>query len=310
MIATVTLNLALDITYTVAEVEWYAANRVSAVAERAGGKGVNVARVLAALGHATVVCGFAGGPTGEAITADLAAARLEPVLTPIAGNSRRTVAVVDASVGDATGFWEPGPTVEDGEWNDFLRLYDTVLADARAVVMSGSLPPGIPVDAYAELCRRALSAGVPSIVDADGEALRAGIAGRPAVIKPNSDELARVAGGGDPVAAAQRLRAAGADSVVVSRGPDGMLAVTPEGIWHAVPAERVAGNPTGAGDAAVAALAAGLVEGRTWPERLADAVALSAAAVGAPLAGSFDEELYRRNRARVEPEPRGPAAPA
>jgi tagatose 6-phosphate kinase len=310
MIATVTLNLALDITYTVAEVEWHAANRVRTVAERAGGKGVNVSRVLAALGHATVVCGFAGGPTGDAIAAELAAARLEAVLTPIAGTSRRTVVVVDSSAGDATGFWEPGPTVEDEEWSDFLRTFETVLADARAVVVSGSLPPGIPVDAYAELCRRAREAGVPAVLDADGEALRAGLAGRPALIKPNSDELARAAGRRDAVAAAQRLRAVGADSVVVSRGPDGMLAVTPEGIWRAVPAERMAGNPTGAGDAAVAALAAGVVEGRTWPERLADAVALSAAAVGAPVAGSFDEELYRRNLARVLPEHRGPVAPA
>ena len=264
MIVTVTLNLALDVTYTVAEVEWHAANRVSAVAERAGGKGVNVARVLAALGHATVVCGFAGGPTGDAIAEELAAARLEAVLTPIAGHSRRTVAVVDSSEGDATGFWEPGPTVTSDEWRAFLGGYDTVLADARAVVLSGSLPPGTPTDAYAELCRRAGDAGVPAILDADGEALRAGLAGRPAVIKPNREELARVAEGvEDTLAAARQLQTAGADSVVVSLGAEGMLAVTPDGIWRAAPSERVAGNPTGAGDAAVAALAAGLVEGRT-----------------------------------------------
>ena len=79
-----------------------------------------------------------------------------------------------------------------------------------------------------------------------------------------------------------------------------MIAVTPQGVWRASPPERVAGNPTGAGDAAVAALTAGLVDGRAWPERLADAVALSAAAVGAPVAGGFDHELYRRLRDRVE----------
>ena len=299
MIATVTLNLALDVTYTVREVTWHAANRVTAVAERAGGKGVNVARVLAALGHRAMVCGLAGGTTGDAITAELDAAGLGAVLTPIAGNSRRTVAVVDASAGDATGFWEAGPNVADAEWNDFLRAYETVLVDARAVVLSGSLPPGVPGDAYADLCTRAAEAGVPAILDADGEALRAGLAGRPAVIKPNRDELARVAGRRDMVDAAQRLRAAGAHSVVVSSGPDGMLAVTPEGTWRATPAERVAGNPTGAGDAAVAALAAGLVDGRPWPERLADAIAVSAAAVGAPVAGEFDVHLYRRNRDRV-----------
>ena len=308
MIATVTLNLALDVTYTVGEVTWHAANRVTAVSERAGGKGVNVARVLAALGHCAVVCGLAGGPTGDAITAELEAVGMQIALTPIAGSNRRTVAVVDSTAGDATGFWEPGPTVAEGEWHAFLDAYETVLGDARAVVLSGSLPPGLPLDAYGQLCRRAAEAGVPAILDADGDALRAGLAGRPAVIKPNRDELARVAGGGDWIAAAGSLTKAGAGSVVVSGGAEGMLAVTPEGVWRAAPPERVAGNPTGAGDAAVAALTAGLVAGRTWPELLADAVALSAAAVGTPVAGGFDDELYRRLRDRVEAEAFRPAA--
>jgi tagatose 6-phosphate kinase len=300
MIATVTLNLALDVTYTVPEVAWHAANRVTGVHERAGGKGVNVSRVLHALGRETIVLGFAGGPTGEAIEADLAEAGLEAALTPIAGHSRRTIAVVDGAVGDATGFWEPGPVVAEAEWRAFLRSYDAVLADARAVVVAGSSPGGLPVDAYAELCRRAREAGIPAVLDADGEALRAGLAGRPALIKPNTDELARATGGGDPVAAAaEQLRAAGADAVVVSRGADGLLAVTAEGRWSAAPGEPVAGNPTGAGDAAVAALTVGLVEGRPWPDRLADAVALSAAAVGAPVAGGFDEASYRRHRDHI-----------
>jgi tagatose 6-phosphate kinase len=108
MIATVTLNLALDVTYTVREVRRHEANRVTSVHERAGGKGVNVSRVLHALGHDTVVCGFVGAPTGEVITADLAAAGLDAVITPIAGNSRRTVAVADGTSGDATGLWSPG----------------------------------------------------------------------------------------------------------------------------------------------------------------------------------------------------------
>ena len=303
MIATVTLNLALDVTYAVTEVTWHAANRVTAVDERAGGKGVNVSRVLDALGHETVVCGFAGGPAGEAIRADLTAAGLGTMLTPIAGSSRRTVAVVDGTAGDATGFWEPGPEIEAGEWSAFLRTYDAILAGARAVVLAGSLPPGVPGDAYAELCRRARRAGVPAVLDADGDALREGLAGRPALIKPNSDELGRAGGGGDPVRAAQALRAAGADAVVVSRGAEGLLAVTGEGLWRAAPAERLTGNPTGAGDAAVAALTAGLVAGQSWPDRLAEAVALSAAAVGAAVAGGFDAEVYRRHRSRVEVVP-------
>src|SRR5688572_21175364 len=89
MILTVTLNLALDLTYRVPRVEWHGANRVSAVAQRAGGKGVNVARVLSALGVESMVTGLAGGPTGDAVRADLAAADLVDATVPIAGETRR-----------------------------------------------------------------------------------------------------------------------------------------------------------------------------------------------------------------------------
>lgn len=90
------------------------------------------------------------------------------------------------------------------------------------------------------------------------------------------------------------LREAGAGAVVVSLGANGLLAVTPEGGWSVVPPERVSGNPTGAGDALAAAMAAGLAANLPWPELLADAVALTAAAVLALHAGEFDHDAYRR----------------
>ena len=299
MIVTVTLNLALDVTYTVPEVRVHTANRVSLVAERAGGKGVNVARVLQALGHECLVCGFAGGHTGDAVREELGTAGLSCALTTIAGESRRTLAVVDEAHGDATGFWEPGPEIAGAEWRAFLDAYDALVSDADAVVLCGSLPPGVPADAYAVLGRQARAAAVRTVLDADGDALRRGLAGGPELVKPNRDELARAAGNADPIAGAEALLEAGAGAVVVSDGHEGLTAVAPEGRWRASPPERVHGNPTGAGDAAVAALTAGLVQGLPWPARLADAAALSAAAVGSPLAGDFDAELYRRYRDAV-----------
>ncbi len=325
MILTVTLNLALDVTYHVPGVAWGAANRVARVDARAGGKGVNVARVLHALGHETVVTGLAGDPTGEAVRADLAAAGLPEALVAIAADTRRTVAVTDG--GDATGFWEPGPPVTEAEWRRFLDAFGDLLRDAHAVVLSGSLPDGLPPDAYATLCREAATADVPAILDTSGNALTRGLSGRPAIVKPNADELAEAAGangaaaaggsaagggtaarggtaaaGGDLLAAAERLRRAGAETVVASLGAEGLVAVTGEGGWRARPPKEVRGNPTGAGDAAVAALAAGLVAGTPWPERLADAAALSAAAVHSPVAGSFDAAAYARYGAVVRAE--------
>jgi tagatose 6-phosphate kinase len=299
MILTVTLNLALDVTYHVPRIAVDRAHRVADVAQRAGGKGVNVARVLHARGRETLVCGLAGGATGDVARAELGAAGMPEALGRIAGETRRTLTVVDESRGSATSFWEPGPTVSAEEWGRFLASFDGLLDGTRAVVLSGSLPSGVPSEAYALLCERAARAEVPVLLDADGDALRLGLPARPAIVKPNREELTRATGERDPVAAAELLVAAGARAVVASLGPDGLIAVTPDGRWRAAPAEHVTGNPTGAGDAAVAALISGLLDGWTWPERLVDAVALSAAAVSAPLAGSFDPVTYRRHLARA-----------
>ncbi|TQF01443.1 1-phosphofructokinase family hexose kinase [Kitasatospora acidiphila] len=303
MILTVTLNAALDVTYRVDRLRPRAGNRVRATAARAGGKGVNVARVLHALGHRTVVTGLAGGPTGAAVRRDLAAAGLTDELVPIAGESRRTVAVVDEEADDTTILLEGGPHVSAAEWTAFLDRYEQLVPHASVVVLSGSLPGGLPVDGYAELIRRARAHRVPAVLDADGEALRAALGEGPALVKPNADELAAASGSSDPYAGAEALRAAGARAVVASLGPDGMIAVTPHGSWRAAPPAALAGNPTGAGDAAVAALAAGLVAQTPWPVRLTEAVALSAAAVAAPLAGDFDPALHRRLLPQVTVEP-------
>ncbi|MEU7095796.1 1-phosphofructokinase family hexose kinase [Kitasatospora aureofaciens] len=303
MILTVTLNAALDVTYRVDRLRPRGSNRVRSTAERAGGKGINVARVLHALGRETVVTGFAGGAAGETLRRDLAAARLPERLLPIAGETRRTVAVVDESAGDTTILLEPGPAVPTEDWARLLDHVDRLLTQASAAVFSGSLPPGAPEDAYGRLVRLAHAHRVPAVVDADGAALRAALAAGPDLVKPNADELAAATGLADPVAAAGALVDAGAGAVVASLGPDGLIAVTPQGSWWAMPPEQLAGNPTGAGDAAVAALTLGLVDATPWPERLAEAVALSAAAVAAPLAGDFDPDVHRRLRALVDVQP-------
>ncbi|MFF8651079.1 1-phosphofructokinase family hexose kinase [Streptomyces griseoluteus] len=295
MILTVTLNTALDITYRVTSLRPHAEHRVSEVVERPGGKGVNVARVLAALGYAVTVTGFAGGPTGQVLRERLAAAPgITDALVPVGGPTRRTVAVVDELTGDTTQLNEPGPHIGVTEWAAFLRAYDTLLADARAVALCGSLPPGVPVGAYAGLIRVARSAGVPVLLDTGGEPLRRGIAARPDIVKPNAAELAELTGSHEPARATRDARRRGAQSVVASLGPEGLLAATPEGHWRAAPPTRLRGNPTGAGDAAVAGLLSGLVDGLPWPARLTRATALSAAAVLAPAAGEFDPADYER----------------
>ena len=285
MIVTVTLNPALDLTYEVDALIPHGTHRVAAVAERAGGKGLNVARVLHTAGEPVLATGLLGGGTGERVAALLARDGLASSFAPIAGETRRTVAVADHD--DATGFWEPGPVVAAAEWAGFVDHFRSLLTGAQVVALCGSLPPGLPPDAYATLIRLAAAAGARTILDTSGAALRHGLAAGPDVAKPTAAELAAVPG------------SPAARSMIISRGADGLLAITPDGCWRAVPPERLAGNPTGAGDACVAALARGLRDGTAWPALLADAVALSAAAVVAPVAGTVDHDTYRRTRPRV-----------
>ncbi|AKH84037.1 sugar kinase [Streptomyces sp. CNQ-509] len=322
MFLTVTLNLALDVTYRVPRLRAHASHRVTDVTERPGGKGLNVARVLAALGHPVTVTGLAGGPTGAHVRALLAAepgaaagGQVTDALVPVAGNTRRTVAVVDGSTGDTTQLNEAGPEVTAEEWAAFLDAYAALLQDSgtgtgtgtgegaapvRAVALCGSLPPGVPVDAYAELVRATHAAGVPVLLDASGEPLRHGVAAGPDLVKPNAEELAQLTGGTEPLRAADDVRRRGARAVVASLGADGLLAVTADGTWRAAPPRHVPGNPTGAGDSAVAGLLSGLAEGLDWPARLARAVALSAATVAAPVAGEFDTAVYAETLPRTE----------
>jgi tagatose 6-phosphate kinase len=309
VIITVTLNAALDLTYKVPALRPRAAHRVVEVVERPGGKGLNVARVLAALGHPVAVTGFAGGPAGGEVRRRLAedrhAGRIEDALVPIAGHTRRTVGVVETRTGGATLLNEPGPTVSPAEWEALLRVYRELLAgDADAVALCGSLPPGVPVGAYAELIREARAAGVYVLLDSDGPPLRRGLAARPDLVKPNAEELAGLTGFAEPVRAARDARRRGARAVAASLGAEGMLVVTEDdGGWRAAPPARLSGNPTGAGDSAVAGLLSGVAEGLPWPARLARAVALSAATVLAPAAGEYDPAAYAELLPRVEVVP-------
>ena len=298
MIAVISLNPALDVTHHVDGVDWSGVNRPARVTTAPGGKGVNVARTLRALGTDALLLGLAGGAAGEALRAGLRAAAVPALLTEIAGETRRTFAVVDTRRAEVAIFNEPGPPITPGEYASFLDGYRKAIADSCAVVLSGSLPPQLPPDAYAELITIAIQAGVPALLDTSGAALLPGVAAGPAVAKPNLAELAAAVGrpldAHDLPAvldAAHELRGKGGDAVVVSMGQAGLLGVTSDGSWLAVPRPAV-GNPTGAGDAVVAGLARGLMLGWPWAERLRHATALGAATAAAATAGEFGQDDY------------------
>ncbi|WP_405160327.1 1-phosphofructokinase [Nocardia sp. NBC_01499] len=300
MILTVTMNPAYDMTYRVEHFERGQAHRVRSVEQRIGGKGINVTRVLNQLGKYARATGFSDH-------AFAAAAELEMPVDFVHALPwvRRTVVISESEDGTATALWEPGARVSNPHAAEQLAVRVAgMLPDIDGLVISGSLPGGIASTLPAEIARTAIAADVPTICDVDGEALRLAAQIPGIILMPNGDELHRLTGikpatADEVVTAAYPLIESGVRAVIATRGADGMVAVTADGAWFATMPEPLAGNPTGAGDSATAAVIAALTEDAVpdWPAILTDAVATSAAAVVIPVAGEIDRCL----RSRIAP---------
>ncbi|MBS1699385.1 MAG: hexose kinase [Actinobacteria bacterium] len=294
MIVTVTPNPALDLTWHVARIEPGGTHRADTGVARAGGKGLNVARVAHAQGAAVHALATSGGPTGAEFAAELATSGVPHELIAVQAATRRSIALVDEHLGDTTIVNERGVNPAPAEWRALTAAVRRALGRTpsrrgkKVLVLSGSLPPGAPDDLLPELIRVGRDAGAVVIVDTSGPALLAAAEAGASVLKPNAAELAEATGIADPVAGACELLRRGASLILLSRGADGMLAVTSDEIVRARLTEPLAGNPTGAGDAAVAACAVLLAEGEKDPTALLRrATAWSAAAVLMPLAGEI-----------------------
>ncbi|WP_417505537.1 1-phosphofructokinase family hexose kinase [Microbacterium sp.] len=288
MILTVTPNPALDLTWHIDRLVEGDTHRADAGVARAGGKGLNVARVAYSEGADALAVTTTGGRVGEEFAAELRASGVPHALVSVAAETRRSIAVVDETAGDTTVINERGINPTDSEWADLLAEVVERLPTARVLVVSGSVPPGAPESLVPMLIAVGKDAGIPVIADTSGSALlRAADAGAD-VLKPNAAELVDATGITDPVEGARSLIARGVGLVLLSLGADGMLAVTASDLVHARLDEPLAGNPTGAGDAGVAACAVLYAEGERDPEQiLRRATAWSAAAVLAPLAGDI-----------------------
>lgn len=297
MIVTVTLNPALHVGYQTERVRLGGANPISRVSYRPGGRGLAVARVLHTFGHDVVAAGLAGGASGEMIRAELARAGVATQFTWISGESRRVIEVTSAGgpgagwpgagergaggpggeMSTVTTFCEPAPYITTEELGRLAADYRSLMSDATAAVLSGSLPAGLPAETYGSLATYAAEAGVPVVLDVGGSALRLGVSRRPALVLPEPED-------GDP--SAMITNGAGA---VATMSDGGVSVITAEGRWSA----KLAGQHA---EAAVReGLAAGFVPGIalswSWPEILAHAVALAASS---DPAGEVDLEAYER----------------
>ena len=298
MIVTVTPNPSIDRTVTLpARLVRGAVQRVQSVSTEPGGKGVNVARALTLAGLDTLAILPAGGR--DPILSALQSCGVPFYAVPVDGAVRTNLTITESD-GTTTKINEPGAVIDEAA----LAALTTAILDraesARWVVLSGSLPPGMPDSWYADVVARLQSFDCKVAVDTSDAPLAALAAGfgraAPDLIKPNAEELAGLAGvaaehleaalaQGDPdpvVAAARQLIDRGAHTVLATLGPAGAVLVDETGSWLATPPPIKPRSTVGAGDSSLAGYVRADVAGAQPPQRLQMAVAYGSGAAALP----------------------------
>ena len=283
MILTLTPNPALDITYAVPRLHVGESHRVSVTGTHAGGKGLNVAGVLACMEIEHVAIAPVGERHCDFFAEDAAqrGIRLRIVDTPV--QLRRSVAIFSTD-GHTTVLNEQGESQPEQVWDEITEIVRETARSGDVFAISGSLPPGTPDEALVSLCRVAAHAGAELVVDGRGRWVSEVLSAVSVLVKPNASEALSMTDIEDPTDAAHALVAQGAWAALVSRGADGLVLVTATGrVIEARPSTPGVGNATGAGDALTAAITAGLDgvprDEVDWPAVLRVGVAWSAAAV-------------------------------
>ena len=296
MIVTVTLNAAIDRTLTVPNFQRGQRHRASAGTTLAGGKGINVARALKALGVPVVATGLVGGATGTRIVEELTHEAILNDFVHIDGESRTSTAVVDPTGGTYTEINEWGPAVLEEELDTLLEKLHYLTQGAEMVVFAGSLPRNVEDDFYAEAIRDLNKRGVQCVLDTEGEPLRIGVEAEPFLVSPNQREAESLVGqefsdDDDFLVALDTIADLGARNVLITQETScfGLLREDRNlRRFHAsIPrVEPVAS--VGAGDVLVAGFLAARFNKRPFDEALRQAIGCAAASVTELGPGRFD----------------------
>ncbi|MBI5819922.1 MAG: 1-phosphofructokinase [Verrucomicrobia bacterium] len=287
MILTLTLNPCIDVEVEVRRLMRDDVNRILSKDREAGGKGINVSRVVQSLGGKTLAIAPIGGHMGMDFLNRFSKTRIRAKLVPITGETRVNINIHETGGRVHTRLNASGPRLTARELQQVMDAVERNLPRAALLVISGSLPPGLPADTYAEIIRMANRRGVRVILDTDGEPLRLGLRAKPFMVKPNIHEARRLLGGRlqttQAVArAARRLVQMGAEVAVISRGAQGAVLATADGCWSGRSPGVPQRNNVGPGDALTGAFALALSRGRDLPEALRWGVAAGAAHVACP----------------------------
>jgi 1-phosphofructokinase/tagatose 6-phosphate kinase len=308
VILTVTLNAAIDRTVAVPNFRLGQRHRAVDARTVAGGKGVNVARALQLLGRPVIAAGLAGGATGTRILERLAEESILNAFTKIDGESRTNLSVVDPTSGEQTEINERGPEISDAEVDRFLEKLLYLAQGASICVLAGSVPPGAPQDVYARLVSELRGLGVLTVLDTDGEAMRAGLRAEPDVVAPNASEAEEAVDhefndADDLTLGLSGLLEMGAGDAIIT-SVEGCVAIVGDGVdrhhyeIRIEPLEPVA--TVGSGDAFLAGYVAARYDGASPADCLRFGVACGAESTQHFGAGTLDRREVERLLPRVE----------
>ena len=279
MIYTVTLNPALDKTVEIPGMALDTVNRITEMRTDPGGKGINVSKVIAKLGGESCAAGILGGGSGKMLEKLLEGEPFATRFRFVEGQTRTNLKIIDRERHTNTDINEPGLTVTDADLDALLHELLAELRPGDIVVLAGSLPKGAPQDTYRTWTAACKKAGARVFLDADGALLAEGLKAAPYLIKPNDDELSRLAGKKletleELTAEGRKLLERGSERVVISLGGRGALYLRKGSTIYAEGLRVPVGSTVGAGDSVVAALAYAEAQGLSEEE----AVRLSTAA--------------------------------
>jgi 1-phosphofructokinase len=285
MILSVTVNPSVDHTLFLDEIKIGDTNRIQRTERDAGGKGINLSRVVAEMGFPSYATGFLGGGPGAYVRSVLDRQGVRHRFVAVAGETRINFSV-ETGKGPPTTFNERGPEISDDELDELTRLCLEVAPDVEWAALGGSVPPGVPDDVFKVLGKLFAEAGCRVVIDADGEPMRLGMEARPHFIKPNENEAERLLG--HPVttleqaavSAGELLERLGRDEgriVVISRGKKGAVLASDEGVFSGVSPKVEAISTIGSGDSLIGGMLWALQEGKTLEEAFAWGLAAGAA---------------------------------
>ncbi len=299
MITTVTLNTSIDKAYSMEyKIKNGTVMRVSQCRNSAGGKGLNVARIVKLCGSDVLATGLCGGYNGEYLKSLLSKDEIESAFVSIAGETRSCINILDSEYG-STEYLEPGAMVTEEEERNFLAEFPKLIANSTVITLSGSVPRGMDNEIYAKLIKLAKAAGKKVILDTSGKLLKEGLKAAPTMVKPNKDEIEAlfdisVNSKDDVIVYAKKIAEMGIPYVVISLGKDGALLVCKDGIYQGKSPQIKAVNTVGCGDSMVGALAVALEKNYAADEALRYAISVAASNALSENTGDFDLEVQKK----------------